>query len=83
MERVAQILQARPNCRLIIQGYASPEGAEEYNLWLSQARADAVKQLLVTEYGIEPERIEAQGLGVGDLFSQPRWNRTTLCMVEE
>lgn len=83
VERVAQILQARPNCRLIIQGYASPEGAEEYNLWLSQARADAVKQLLVTEYGIEPERIEAQGLGVGDLFSQPRWNRTTLCMVEE
>lgn len=83
VERVAQILKAHPEVRLTVEGYASPEGPDEYNRWLSQARADAVKQLLVMEYGIESERIVAQGMGVGDLFSQPRWNRITLCIVEE
>lgn len=83
VERVAQILMVRPEVRLTIEGYASPEGPDEYNRWLSQARADAVKQLLVMEYGIASERIAACGMGVGDLFSQPRWNRITLCIVEE
>lgn len=82
VERVAKVLQMNPDLTLSIKGYASPEGPEEYNRTLSQARAEAVKRMLVEEYGIEPERISAQGLGVGDMFSNPRWNRITLCIVE-
>lgn len=83
VERVAQLLRRHPEVRLSLAGYASPEGPAAYNLWLSQARAEAVKQLLVMQYGIDPERIVAQGLGVGDMFSQPRWNRIALCIIEE
>jgi outer membrane protein OmpA-like peptidoglycan-associated protein len=76
-------LKDHPDVNVTINGYASPEGTEEYNLNLSQRRADAVKAILVDKYGIASTRINAIGHGVGDIFSEPAWNRVGICTIDE
>ena len=82
IERVASYLKDNPSVNVVINGYASPEGTEEYNLKLSQRRADAMKDILVGKYGIDASRIEAIGHGIGDIFSEPAWNRVGICTIE-
>lgn len=83
LEHVANYLKDNPNAKITVNGYASPEGTEEYNLQLSQRRADAVKNILVDKYGIASDRINAIGHGVGDVFSVPAWNRVGICTIDE
>jgi outer membrane protein OmpA-like peptidoglycan-associated protein len=47
---------------ITIEGFTDSNGAESYNLNLSQQRADAVGDFLVAN-GINPERINARGYG--------------------
>jgi outer membrane protein OmpA-like peptidoglycan-associated protein len=83
LEHVANYLKSNPDANITINGYASPEGTEEYNMQLSQRRADAVKDILVNKYGIAAVRINAIGHGVGDIFSNPAWNRVGICTIDE
>lgn len=83
LEHAANYLKNNPDASITINGYASPEGTEDYNLQLSQRRADAVKAVLVDKYGIEASRINAIGHGVGDIFSEPAWNRVGICTIDE
>ena len=83
LEHVATYLKNNPNANITVNGYASPEGTEEYNMQLSQRRADAVKSILVDKYGIASNRINAVGHGVGDIFSEPAWNRVGICTIDE
>lgn len=83
IERVAGYLNENPNVNITINGYASPEGTEAYNQKLSQRRADAVKSILVDKYGVAASRITAIGHGVGDIFSEPAWNRVGICTIDE
>lgn len=83
IEHVAKYLKDNPNVNVTVNGYASPEGTEEYNLKLSQRRADAVKKILVDKYGIAASRINTIGHGVGDIFSEPAWNRVGICTIDE
>jgi len=83
IEHVAKYLKDNPNVNVTVNGYASPEGTEEYNLQLSQRRADAVKAILVDKYGIAATRINTIGHGVGDIFSEPAWNRVGICTIDE
>ena len=83
IEHVATYLKNNPSVNVTINGYASPEGTEEYNLQLSQRRADAVKAILVDKYGIASTRINTIGHGVGDIFSDPAWNRVGICTIDE
>ena len=54
-----------------IRGYASPEGSAELNARLSQARADAVRNILIKRYKISADRLTAKGMGATDkLFEQ-------------
>ena len=32
---------------------------------------------------MQPERISAEGQGVGNMFSEPDWNRVSICTLEE
>lgn len=50
-----------------IEGHTNAVGGREYNLELSQRRAEAVKQLLISR-GVSASRIEAVGFG----FDKPR-----------
>ena len=60
--------------RVIVQGHTCRIGTEQYNLGLSQRRADAVKRKFVDGYGIDRARIEAQGYGE----ARPVADNTTL-----
>lgn len=83
VESIAKYMKENPSARVSVKGYASPEGPAEYNLNLSQSRADSVKNMLVKKYGISADRIEAKGEGVGSIFDKKSWNRVSVCLVEE
>lgn len=55
-------LANNPDVNVDLLGYADENGAEEYNLKLSQKRANAVAGMLINA-GINPSRINAQGKG--------------------
>ena len=46
-------------------------------------RMEAVKNILINKYGIAANRITAEGQGVGNMFSEPDWNRVAICTLEE
>jgi OOP family OmpA-OmpF porin len=47
----------------LIVGHTESTGKREYNLTLSQRRADSIRDVLVTTFKISPKRIQAIGLG--------------------
>lgn len=81
VERVATFMKNHKNSTVVIKGYASPEGSKEINERLANERANAVKNLLVNKYKIAASRIQAEGQGVGDMFSEPDWNRVSVCYI--
>ena len=83
VERVASYMKKYPDSKVIIKGYASPEGSVEVNARIAAARAEAVKTILVNKYKINASRITAEGQGVGDMFTEPDWNRVSICTIED
>lgn len=83
VERVATYLNSHKNASVVIKGYASPEGSAEINAKIANDRANAVKDLLVKKYRIAADRVKAEGQGVGDMFSEPDWNRVSICTIGE
>ncbi|MBQ9466398.1 MAG: OmpA family protein [Muribaculaceae bacterium] len=81
VERVATFLKNHKDATVKIRGYASPEGSKEINERIARQRAEAVRDLLVKKYKISASRIEAEGMGVGDMFSEPDWNRVSVCYI--
>jgi outer membrane protein OmpA-like peptidoglycan-associated protein len=63
LDKIANFLIDHPNLHLKISGHTDSAGKEEANLKLSQARADAIKSYLVTQFKIDAIRIEAIGYG--------------------
>ena len=51
-----------PNGNLIIEGHTSSDGDANFNLELSQKRAEAVKSYLV-KLGADPNRLKTEGYG--------------------
>ena len=49
--------------RFTIEGHADPRGSDEHNVKLSQARADSVRQYLMSSHALAAERVEAVGKG--------------------
>ncbi|HET9864311.1 MAG TPA: OmpA family protein [Steroidobacteraceae bacterium] len=62
IEQVAQFLNENPERRVQIEGFTDSQGAEDYNLELSQKRADAVAMAII-QRGIAAERVRALGYG--------------------
>ena len=60
--RVADMLNRFPQTRIRVEGHTDTTGSEEYNMRLSQRRADAVKTAL-TGRGVDPVRIDTVGYG--------------------
>lgn len=83
VERVATFLKNHKNSTVDIKGYASPEGSAEINAKIAKARAEAVKSILVNKYKIAASRINAEGQGVGNMFSEDDWNRVSICTINE
>lgn len=63
LNQVAAVLLENPRIqRIRIEGHTDDVGAEDYNLELSQKRAESVRSYLI-EQGIAPGRLSAQGFG--------------------
>jgi outer membrane protein OmpA-like peptidoglycan-associated protein len=60
---LADILKKNPGLKVEIQGHTDSSGGKAKNQKLSQARADAVRDLLVRSYHIEASRLSAKGYG--------------------
>ena len=50
-----------------INGYTDAKGSPEYNMALSQRRAEAVRHVLIERYGLPPQTLIATGFGVTSL----------------
>ena len=83
VERIATYLKKYPNSKVVIKGFASPEGNLEKNQKLAADRAESVKKILVSRYKIAADRIQAEGNGIGDMFSEPDWNRVSISTIVE
>ena len=81
--RIATYLKKYPNSKVVIKGFASPEGSIEVNERIAKARAEAVKAVLVKQYKIDGDRIVAEGEGIGHMFSEPDWNRVSIATIKE
>ena len=77
---MAEWLKANPKENVLVVGYADKDtGTSEYNLQLSQERADAVADMLVNKYGIAKSRltVKADGSSVQP-YSTNDWNRIVI-----
>jgi outer membrane protein OmpA-like peptidoglycan-associated protein len=63
LKRNVQILKENPKAKVRIAGYTSASGTEAYNQKLSERRAKAVKDYLIEEGIITPDRLSKIGYG--------------------
>lgn len=56
------LTQQDPDSQIVVEGHADSQGDDQHNLELSQQRANAVREYLVTQ-GIAADRIVAKGYG--------------------
>jgi OOP family OmpA-OmpF porin len=63
LAKVQKALTLFPDAPIVVEGHTDANGSDSANLILSQDRADAVKQYIVTNFGRNPERISSIGYG--------------------
>jgi len=63
LDELAQTLQGAEVDRIVAVGHADRIASEKYNEELSRKRAEAVKDYLVKERGVDAQRIETEGRG--------------------
>lgn len=62
VDRLAQVLTEHSDWRVLIEGFTDSQGSETTNLALSERRAEAVRQALVTR-GVNGERVQVRPFG--------------------
>jgi len=65
LARISGIVLAYPDLKLQVEGYTDAIGSDEYNQTLSEKRAEAVRDYLVSS-GVSMNNVAAQGLGKAD-----------------
>ena len=63
MKKVQQGLALFPGASISVEGHTDPLHSDSTNLILSQDRADAVRQYLVSNFAMDPEKITSVGYG--------------------
>ncbi len=72
LQKLATLIKRNPTARFTIEGYTDVFGSPEYNLELSQRRADSVARYLTEALGINPAQVRARGYGAAKLLVVPR-----------
>ncbi|MDO5769091.1 MAG: OmpA family protein [Psychrobacter sp.] len=65
LDRAAQIINEVPDMKLMIIGHTDKTASSEYNMKLSQDRANAVKDYLVSK-GVDASKLMTKGMGEKD-----------------
>jgi outer membrane protein OmpA-like peptidoglycan-associated protein len=63
LQKLGRLIQRNPQAVFKVEGYTDSFGSDEYNMDLSQRRAETVKNWLVQNMNIDPGRIQAKGFG--------------------
>ncbi|MDJ0594975.1 MAG: OmpA family protein [Pleurocapsa sp. MO_226.B13] len=63
LEKVSKLIDYYQNAPVDIAGHTDSKGSDAYNQQLSEQRADAVKNALITQFDIDRSRLNAQGFG--------------------
>src|SRR5881296_4558451 len=71
LQKPGTLIQRNPKATFTVEGYTDSFGTPEYNLDLSQRRADSVKQYLVEAMGISSAQIETRGYGMTKFRTSP------------
>ena len=71
LQKLGTLIQRNPKATFTVEGYTDSFGTPEYNLDLSQRRADSVKQYLVEAMGISPMQIQTHGYGMTKFRTSP------------
>src|SRR5207253_9001693 len=72
LQKLGTLIKRNPKATFTVEGYTDSLGSPEYNLDLSQRRADGVKQYLVDVMAINPAQIETRGYGATRFLVAPR-----------
>jgi outer membrane protein OmpA-like peptidoglycan-associated protein len=62
LAKLSGMIQAHPGLNLAIEGHTDTTGTPDFNMKLSQQRADAVREFLAKQ-GMSPDTITAKGVG--------------------
>jgi outer membrane protein OmpA-like peptidoglycan-associated protein len=72
LQKLGTLIKRNPKATFSVEGYTDSLGSPDYNLELSQRRADSVKQYLVDVIGINPVQVETKGYGASKFLVAPR-----------
>lgn len=65
LDEALVVYENNPDLKVEVQGYTDSTGTAEYNLGLSQRRAEAVESYLEAK-GVDPEAVSAKGYGAAN-----------------
>ena len=65
LDKLVKVFTDYPDTNIVIYGYTDNKGAVDYNLKLSQERANSVKSYLVKK-GLVADRFTTTGMGIAD-----------------
>ena len=60
---IGALLTDNPALRLSIEGHTDSDGADDYNLTLSQKRSESVRTYLINNFKVDGSRLESKGWG--------------------
>jgi outer membrane protein OmpA-like peptidoglycan-associated protein len=63
LKKAIDFVRKYPDAKIELDGYTDSKGTEQYNQELSEKRAEAVKQYLIREGGVDEARISVRGYG--------------------
>jgi outer membrane protein OmpA-like peptidoglycan-associated protein len=63
LQKLGRLIQRNPQAIFKVEGHTDSFGGDEYNMDLSQRRAETVKAWLVGNMNIEADRIQTEGYG--------------------
>ncbi|MBS7660363.1 OmpA family protein [Pseudomonas lalucatii] len=63
IKNLADFMNQYPQTTTTVEGHTDAKGSDAYNQKLSERRANAVREVLVNQYGVQGERVNAVGYG--------------------
>jgi outer membrane protein OmpA-like peptidoglycan-associated protein len=63
LQKLGRLIERNPQAVFKVEGHTDSFGGDQYNMDLSQRRAETVKAWVVENMSIDPDRIQTQGYG--------------------